>query len=168
MTSDCVHSFISHIFRHITVRSVGVVSPPFLSSSEGKLSTPGDFPALGLCTASSTSSFGTGRLSACCVGVWLLWSRQVSGWSLQFYRSLQYSVHWFRTAVLSVRMFRLLSSMTADLYCWLLVRMLLALGAEGILSNIIPVSMLLHCSSIHSSFAAFIFLLTSLLHFSAL
>ena len=80
MTSDCVHSFISHIFWHITVRTV-VVSPPFLDRSEGMLSTPGDFPALVLRTASSASSLSTGRLSASCVGVWLLWSRLVSGWS---------------------------------------------------------------------------------------
>ena len=45
MTSDFVHSFshsfVSGIFWHITVRTV-VVSPPFLSRSEGTLSTPGD------------------------------------------------------------------------------------------------------------------------------
>ena len=32
MRNDCVHSFISHIFWYITVSTVGVVSPPFLSS----------------------------------------------------------------------------------------------------------------------------------------
>ena len=37
---------------------------------------------------------------------------------------LQYLVHQFRTAVLSVRMFPLLSSMTADLCRWVLVRAL--------------------------------------------
>ena len=42
------------------------------------------------------------------------------------YRPLQYSVHWFRIAVFSVRMFPLLSWMTAD--------MLLGLGEslEGV------------------------------------
>ena len=34
------------------------------------------------------------------------------------YRLLQCSAHWFRTAVLSVRIFSLLSSMTADLLCF--------------------------------------------------
>ena len=58
------------------------------------------------------------------MGVWLLWSRLVSGCSPYLCRSLQYSVHWFRTAVLSVRMSLLLSSMTADLCFWLLVRAL--------------------------------------------
>ena len=37
------------------------------------------------------------------------------------YRPLKYSVHRFRTAVLSVRMFPPLSSMTADLRCWVLL-----------------------------------------------
>ena len=45
--SNCVHSFghscNSHTFWHIAVRTVVVASPPFLSSSEGMLSTPGDF-----------------------------------------------------------------------------------------------------------------------------
>ena len=124
----------------------------FLSSSEGMLSTPGDFPAFGLRTASSTSSFSTGRLSASCERVWLLWSRLVSGWSSQLYRSLQYSVYWFRTALLFVRMFPLLSSMTADLCCWLLLRTLRVL-------------LLTSFASLCSSFAAFIFLLASLFPF---
>ena len=51
--SDCVgsfnHSFFSQIFWHIAARTVVVELPPFLSSSEGMLSTTGDFPALRQC-----------------------------------------------------------------------------------------------------------------------
>ena len=61
------HSFVSQIFLHITVRTVIVASPPFLSNSEGMLSTPGDFPAFRQCKASSTSSLCTGRFSGSCV-----------------------------------------------------------------------------------------------------
>ena len=131
MTNDCVHSFghsfVTQIsFAYIIVRAAVVASPPFLSSSEseGMLSTHGDFPAFRLCTASSTSSLSTGRLSSSCVGVWLLWSRLVPGWISYLYRPLQYSVHRFRTAVHSVKMIPLLLSMTADLCCWVLVRAL--------------------------------------------
>ena len=73
MTSDCVHSFsktfVFHIFWHIAVRTVAVVSPQFLSSSQKMLSMPGDFPAFRRCTASTVSSLTTGRLSASRVGV---------------------------------------------------------------------------------------------------
>ena len=89
----------------------------FLSSSGGKLSTLGDFPACRLCTASLTSSVCTVRLLASCVGVWLLYSRLVSECSSQLYRPLQYWVHPFRTDVLSIGTFLLLSSMTADSCC---------------------------------------------------
>ena len=62
MTSDCVHFFdhffVSQISWHIAVVAA---SPPF-SSSEGVLSTPGDFPAFRLRTASSASCLSTGRL----------------------------------------------------------------------------------------------------------
>ena len=58
MTTDCVHSFghsfASQILWHIDVRTVFVASRPFLSSSVAMLSTPGDFPAFRLRTASST------------------------------------------------------------------------------------------------------------------
>ena len=89
----------------------------FLSSLGGKLSTLGDFPACRLCTASLTSSVCTVRLLASCVGVWLLYSRLVSECSSQLYRPLQYWVHPFRTDVLSIGTFLLLSSMTADSCC---------------------------------------------------
>ena len=69
------------VFWHIDARTV-VASPSFLGSSEGMLSTPGDFPAIRLRTAYSTYSLNKGRLSTSCVGVWSLWSRLVSGWSL--------------------------------------------------------------------------------------
>ena len=36
-----------------------VAMPPFLSSPEGMLPTPGDFPAFRLCTSSSTSALST-------------------------------------------------------------------------------------------------------------
>ena len=84
MITDCVHSFghsfVSQIFWHIAVWTVVVASPPLLSSSEGMLSNPEDFPTFRLRTASSTVFFTTGRLSASCVVVWLLWSRLVSRW----------------------------------------------------------------------------------------
>ena len=131
----------------------------------GMLSIPKDFPAFRLHTASSATSLSTGRLSASCVWVWLLWSWLVSGWSSQVYRPLQYSVHLFRTAELSVRMFPLLSSMTADLCCWVLVRVLRVLYASLLFPVIIPFSTFLHCSSIHFSSTALIFFLTSLFTF---
>ena len=46
----------------------------------------------------------------------------MSGWSSSLYRPLPYSVHEFRTVVFSVRVIPLLSSKTADLCCWVLVR----------------------------------------------
>ena len=97
----------------------------FLGSSEEMLPSPGDFYAFRLCTATSTSSFSIGRrsLSASCVGVWLLWSRLVSMDGVCSCIG-HFSTQWFRTAVHSVRMFPLLSSMTADLSCWVLVRAL--------------------------------------------
>ena len=56
----CVHSFVysfvSQIFCHITVRAVVISSPPSPSSSEEMLSTPADFPAFRLCTASCASA----------------------------------------------------------------------------------------------------------------
>ena len=52
-------------------------------------------------------------------------------------------------------MFPLLSSMAADFSCWLLVRALRVLWAPLLFPDIISFSMFLHCSSIHSSFAAF-------------
>ena len=74
------HSFVSQVFWHSAVRTVIVGSPLFLSSSERRLSNPGDTSAFRLCTASATSSFSTGRLWASLVWVWLLWSKLVSYW----------------------------------------------------------------------------------------
>ena len=65
------------VMECFTVMAVVVALPPFLSSSEGMLSTRGDLPAFRLCTASSNSSLSKGRLSSCCMGVWLLWTRLV-------------------------------------------------------------------------------------------
>ena len=61
--------------------------------------------------------------------------------------------------------FPLLSSMTADLYCWVLVRALRVLQAFLLFPDIITFSMFLHYSSIHSSFHAFIYFLISLFTF---
>ena len=58
------HYFVSKIFWHNTVRTVVVASPPFISSSEGVLSTPRDFPAFILRTATSASFLKTDRLLA--------------------------------------------------------------------------------------------------------
>ena len=84
MTSDCVHSFghsfVSQIFWHITVRTV-VVSLPFFSSSDGMVSSPGDITAFRPCKTSLTAFLSTYKLSASYLGVCLLWSRLVSGWS---------------------------------------------------------------------------------------
>ena len=61
--------------------------------------------------------------------------------------------------------FPLLSSMTADLCCWSLVRALRVLLATLLFPLIIHLSMFLHCSSIHFSFVAFILLVTHLFTF---
>ena len=55
--------------------------------------------------------------------------------------------------------------MTADLRCWVLVTAVRVLKASLLFPDIIPFTMFLHCSSVHSSFAAFIFFLTSLFTF---
>ena len=73
MTKDCVRSFVSKIFRHIVARTV-VALPQFLSSSEEMLLTPRHFLVFRLSTASSTSSLSMVRLSACLVGVWLVFA----------------------------------------------------------------------------------------------
>ena len=62
-------------------------------------------------------------------------------------------------------MFPLLSSMTADLCCWVLVRALRVLKASVLLPGIIPFSVFLYYSLIRSIFAAFIFFLASLFTF---
>ena len=85
----------------------------------------------------------------------------MSRWSSQWNRPLQYSVHRFRTAVLSDRMFPVLYPMTADLCCWVLVRALRVLWASLLFPDSILFSMFLHCSSVHSYFAVLIFFLTS-------
>ena len=75
------HSAIppSPTFSGVSLTWIVVASALFFRSSEGRLSAPGYFPAFRLRTASSISSLSTGRLSAFCAGIWLLWSRLVSG-----------------------------------------------------------------------------------------
>ena len=80
-------------------------------------------------------------------------------------RPLQYSVRRFRTAMLSVRMFPLMSAMSTDLSCWVLVRALRVLLASLRFPVFISVSGSFHCSSIHSPFSAFIFFLATLFTF---
>ncbi|KAH3864453.1 hypothetical protein DPMN_027471 [Dreissena polymorpha] len=68
MISDWVrsldHFFSSQIFWHSAVNAAVVASAPCLISSEQTLSTPGDFPALRLRNASSTSALRMGGLSS--------------------------------------------------------------------------------------------------------
>ena len=152
MRNDCVHSFghsfVSQIFWRSAVRTV-VASPPFLRSSEECCPLPETF--LRSNCAQPLQSFPSAQVGF--QPLVLLWSRLVCGWT----SPLQYSLHCFGTAVLSNRMFPLLS--------WVLVRAFRVVWASLLFPDIIPFSMFLHCSSIHSSFAAFIFFLTSLFTF---
>ena len=122
--SSCHWMCVRYVWNFRRAVSLFVfVSPALLNRSEGKLSTPGDFPAFRLCIASTTSSLRTGRLSARFVGS----SYSGVGWCPERvrgcvgHRSTQSSGS---EQPCFVRTFSLMSSLTADLGCWALERAL--------------------------------------------
>ena len=77
ITSDCVHffdhSFVSQIFWQDCYCCLASILKQLRGNDVNSWRL--------FFIASSTSSFSIGRLSASCVGVWLLWSSLVSWWS---------------------------------------------------------------------------------------
>lgn len=87
--------------------------PPSLNSSTEILSAPGDFVGK-LCMASFISSLNTGSAEGA-LDIESPSIKLISGCMGWLYRSQQYCVHLFRTAVFPVRSSPTLSSMTVDL-----------------------------------------------------